>query len=72
MQINSKQILQMMDITEILPPDEFIKRFKDNQEFEEWALDCTLKKLKTYIIAFRSYELYEHCAIMQKLINNLK
>lgn len=56
---------------EIVNPVEFIKNFETLEDFKEWALDGSILYLKKCIKKFQEYELYEHCAIMQKLIDDL-
>jgi hypothetical protein len=53
---------------ELINPNHLITLFKSDEEFESWcecgdldALQCTLK-------AFEEEELYEHCAIIFKVI----
>ena len=69
MQVNSDDINKMYE--QILMPTEFIKEFKNIDEFREWAMDGTILDLKEAISVFQDYELYEHCAVMQKLIDDL-
>jgi hypothetical protein len=56
---------------QIMNPFEFIKNFKDLDDFREWALDGSILDLQEAIKVFQEHELYEHCAIMQKLIDDL-
>lgn len=56
----------------LLKADVFVKEFKTLDDFREWALDSSIKDLKECIKVFEGYELYEHCAIMKKLIDDLK
>lgn len=74
MQLNSKQIIIMINeqYEQIMNPIEFIKNFKDLDDFREWALDGSILDLQEAIKVFEYYELYEHCAVMQELIDDLK
>jgi hypothetical protein len=56
---------------ELINPNHLITLFKSDLEFESWcecgdleALQCTLK-------AFEDEELYEHCAIIFKVIKKI-
>lgn len=55
----------------IMNPVEFVKNFKDLDDFREWALDGTILDLQEAIKVFQEYELYEYCAVMKKLIDDL-
>lgn len=56
---------------QILQPDLFVKTFKSLDDFREWAMEGTILDLQEAIKVFQEYELYEHCAVMQKLIDDL-
>ena len=56
---------------EILDPVNFVKNFETLEDFKEWALDGSILDLKECIKVFQAHELYEHCAIMQKLIDDV-
>lgn len=73
MQLTSKQILKMINkqYEQIMNPVEFIKNFKDLDDFKEWALDGSILDLQEAIKVFKEHELYEYCSIMQKLIDDL-
>lgn len=60
---------QQIEIT--LDPINFIKNFETLEDFREWALDKTVSYLQDAILIFQQAELYEHCAVMQKLIDDL-
>ena len=57
---------------QILQPNEFIKNFGSLNEFRDWALQGSKLDLQEAIKVFQCYELYEHCAIMQNILNDLK
>jgi len=57
---------------ELINPNNIITHFKSDLEFKSWcecgdieALECTLK-------AFEQEELYEHCAIIFKVLKSIK
>jgi len=52
-------------------PNDFIKYFKNLQEFEEWCCISNLKDLKVALISFKEHELYEYCKIIQESIDSL-
>ena len=54
----------------IIEADEFVKNFKTMQEFEDWLTDedVTLIDLQECLKVFENYELYEHCAVINKAI----
>lgn len=53
----------------LLNPVEFIKNFKTMDDFEKWADQGDVQDLKAAILQFEKVELYEHCAIMKKIID---
>ena len=59
-------------LDKIKEPSNFVKNFKDLQEFREWAIEGTDKDLKDTIKEFEKAELYEYCAILQKCIEAKK
>ena len=60
-----------MGYEQIMQPDEFVKEFRNLDDFREWAMEGTIIDLREAIEVFKNYELYEHCAVMQKLIDDL-
>ena len=50
-------------------PTEFIKNFKTRADFKKWAHGGAINDLKEAIVSFEHYELYEHCAVMQEVID---
>ena len=59
------------DYKQILQADKFVKNFNTLNDFKEWAMEGTISDLRACIKVFENYELYKHCAIMQKLIDDL-
>lgn len=54
---------------DIIDPLNFIKNFPKRENFRKWAMTGTINDLKAAISTFEYYELYEHCAIMQDVID---
>ena len=50
-------------------PHNFIKNFKDDGHFKEWARKGTINDLKHAIRIFEHHEMYKYCAIMQSVID---
>ena len=55
---------------EIIQADEFVKNFETLDDFEEWLTDDDVEilDLQECLKVFESYELYEHCAVIHKVI----
>ena len=73
MQLNSKQIKLIMEIDEdynqIMQADEFVKGFETIKCFENWCNMGEIIDLKEALPVFEAFELYEHCAVIKKLID---
>ena len=73
MQLNTKQIKLIMEIDEdysqIMQADEFVKGFESMQCFENWCSMGDVTDLKEALPVFEAYELYEHCAIIKKVLD---
>ena len=54
---------------EIIDPINFIKKFPTWEHFMEWARGNMINDLKEAIRIFEHYQLYEHCGIMQSVID---
>lgn len=74
MQLNSKQIKQLMSLDEqyeqILFPIEFVKNFNNINDFKNWCSQGSKLDLQEAIKVFEAYEMYEYCAIMQDILKN--
>ena len=57
------------DFIEILSADEFVKEFDTMECFRDWCLQGSLLDLEEVKETFIAYELYEHCAIIQSVID---
>lgn len=56
---------------ELIAPTNFIKVFKDELSFVEWCELGTIEDLECVLSTFKEYdELYEHCAVIVKIIKN--
>lgn len=55
----------------IIEPDNFIKNFKNKQEFETWVKSGTPQDIDCAIKEFEKYELYEHCQVMLDIRNEM-
>lgn len=53
----------------IIDPINFVKNFPTREHFTQWARMGDINDLKDAIRTFEYYELYEHCAIMQWVID---
>ena len=54
---------------DILQPTNFIKNFSSYDDFEFWCLSGSCEDLKAMLKVFETNELYEHCAIIKKVID---
>lgn len=54
----------------LLNAPEFTRSFENLEKFKEWAKDGSILDLVEYIKICEKFELYEHCAIMKKLIDD--
>jgi hypothetical protein len=75
MQLKSEYIkLMLMEIDdqfqELLRPEKFVKNFNTMQCFENWCTSGDIEDLEETLVVFGAYELYEHCAIIKKVIND--
>jgi hypothetical protein len=53
----------------IMDPINFVKNFPTREHFKQWARTGMINDLKNEILTFERYELYEHCAMMQDVID---
>lgn len=53
---------------ELIRPDRFIQLFKDGDDFREWLELGTIEDIEACTKAFIKFELYEHCRVMQEVI----
>ena len=56
-------------ITHIVNPHNFVRNFADMEHFKEWARGGIINHIKDTIRTFEHYELYEHCAALQEVID---
>ena len=53
----------------LLNPQELVKYFKDDAEFENWCETGEVFDLSETLKVFESHEMYEHCAIIKKVMD---
>ena len=58
------------DYEQLLNPVEFIKNFKDKDDFRGWVMEGSIEDIRAAIKAFEKCELFEHCAIMMDVIKH--
>lgn len=53
-------------------PQNFVKTFKDNEEFKDWARIGSIKDLFCALEEFKHAELYEYCRLISDVIKEKK
>jgi hypothetical protein len=56
---------------ELIKPCNFINLFDSMTEFERWCEGGTAEELSIMLKEYEKYELYEHCAVIKKVISSL-
>ena len=54
---------------DMIDPRNFVKQFPDMEGFKIWAHKGILADVREAIVVFEYYEMYEHCAALQEVID---
>lgn len=57
--------------TILYEPKEFVDTFKTLEEFRSFCETGGLEDLQEFLQVFESHELYEHCAVIKSVIDNM-
>ena len=55
-------------LNDILYPPNFVKSFKDKEEFSSWLKLGTVKDLQNLLTIFEQEEMFEYCILIKKEI----
>jgi hypothetical protein len=58
--------------SELVNPRKLIEYLSTPEEFEDWARLGTPSDIRSALIAFEKEELYDHCAILKKVLISIE